>query len=139
VVHTHSRWATIFAQAGRGVRPYGTTHADYFLGEIPVTRGMTPAEVAGEYEKETGNVIVETFASISPAQIPAVLVRNRGPFAWGKDPHEAVHNAVVLEEIAMMALHTELLAPSGPDAPKYLMEKHFFRKHGPGAYYGQGK
>lgn len=137
VVHTHSRWATVFAQAGRGVRPYGTTHADYFLGEVPCTRSLKPEEINGEYEKETGNVIIETFMGASPQEIPSVLVRNHGPFSWGKTPLDAVHNAVVLEEVAMMALHTELLVPEVPAAPMVLVEKHFFRKHGPGAYYGQ--
>jgi len=137
VVHTHSRWATIFAQAGRGIKPYGTTHADYFLGEIPCTRDMTVEEIRGEYEKETGNVIVETFRQISPQDVPSVLVRNHGPFSWGRTAADALHNAVVLEEVAMMALHTELLAPGAPEAPAALREKHFFRKHGPGAYYGQ--
>lgn len=139
VVHTHSRWATVFAQAGRGVQPYGTTHADYFLGEIPCTRSLKPVEISGEYEKETGNVIIETFKGISPQDIPSVLVRNHGPFSWGKTPLDAVHNAVVLEEVAVMAMHTELLVPGIPPAPIVLVEKHFFRKHGPGAYYGQQK
>jgi L-ribulose-5-phosphate 4-epimerase len=137
VVHTHSRWATIFAQAGRGIRAYGTTHADYFLGEIPCTRSLKVEEVNDEYERETGNVIIETFNGISPQEIPSVLVRNHGPFSWGKNPLDAVHNAVVLEEVAMMALHTELLAPGVPSAPTELVKKHFFRKHGSGAYYGQ--
>jgi len=137
VVHTHSRWSTVFAQAGRGVCPYGTTHADYFLGEIPCTRNLKPAEINGEYEKETGNVIVETFTGISPQETPSVLVRNHGPFSWGKTPLDAIHIAVVLEEVAMMALHTELLVPGVLAAPIELVEKHFFRKHGPGAYYGQ--
>ena len=137
VVHTHSRWATVFAQAGRGVRPYGTTHADYFLGEIPCTRNLNSAEINGEYEKETGSVIVETFTGISPQETSSVLVRNHGPFSWGKTPLAAVHIAVVLEEVAMMALHTELLNPGVPAAPIELIQKHFFRKHGSGAYYGQ--
>ena len=139
IVHTHSRWATIFAQAGRSVPAYGTTHADYFLGEIPCTRSLTLEEINAEYEKETGNVIVETFQGISPQEMPSVLVRNHGPFCWAKTPLDAVHNAVVLEEVAMMALHTELLDPGVPAAPMGLVKKHFFRKHGPGAYYGQKK
>lgn len=141
VVHTHSRWATIWAQAGRGVPAYGTTHGDYFYGEIPCTRRMTPDEIHGEYELETGNVIVETFVSqgIDPAQVPAVLVMSHGPFTWGKDAADAVHNAVVLEELAMMAWHTEKIAGtvSGTPMQSELLDKHFLRKHGPGAYYGQ--
>ena len=141
VVHTHSRWATIWAQAGRGVPAYGTTHGDYFYGEIPCTRRMTPDEIHGEYELETGNVIIETFVSqgIDPAQVPAVLVMSHGPFTWGKDAADAVHNAVVLEELAMMAWHTENIAGTIPGTPMQseLLDKHFLRKHGPGAYYGQ--
>jgi len=139
IVHTHARWSTIFAQAGCGIKPYGTTHADYFMGEIPCTRSLTPEEIRGEYEKETGNVIVETFRAINPVDIPSVLVRNHGPFSWGQTAAEALHNAVVLEEIAMMAWHTEQLVPGAPTAPAVLLEKHFQRKHGPNAYYGQGK
>ena len=141
VVHTHSRWATIWAQAGRGIPAYGTTHGDYFYGEIPCTRRMTPDEIHGEYELETGNVIVETFVSqgIDPAQVPAVLVMSHGPFTWGKDAADAVHNAVVLEELAMMAWHTEKIAGTVPGTPMQseLLDKHFLRKHGAGAYYGQ--
>ena len=143
VVHTHSRWATIWAQAGRGIPAYGTTHGDYFYGEIPCTRRMTPDEIAGQYELETGNVIIETFAlrSIDPAQVPAVLVQSHGPFTWGKDAAEAVHNAVVLEELAMMAWHTEMIPTSAErdTMQNELLDKHFLRKHGPGAYYGQKK
>ena len=108
VVHTHSRWATIWAQAGRGIPAYGTTHGDYFYGEIPCTRRMTPEEIHGDYELETGNVIIETFVSqgMDPAFVPAVLVQSHGPFTWGKSAADAVHNAVVLEELAMMAWHT---------------------------------
>lgn len=138
VVHTHSRWATTFAQAGRSIRPYGTTHADYFYGEIPCTRYMTPEEIRGEYELETGKVILETFRDKSPDDIPAVLVRSHGPFVWGTDPHNAVHNAVVLEELAFMAFHTEAITPGiGPMQPE-LLDKHYLRKHGKNAYYGQG-
>ena len=137
VVHTHSRWATSWAQAGRGIPAYGTTHGDYFYGEIPCTRKMTPAEIAGRYELETGRVIVETFADRSPADIPAVLVHSHGPFVWGSDPGEAVHNAVVLEELAFMAFHTEALAPGKEAMQKELLDKHYLRKHGKNAYYGQ--
>lgn len=143
VVHTHSRWATIWAQAGRGVPAYGTTHGDYFYGEIPCTRPMTPAEIAGAYEKETGTVIVERFSAPGgpdPDQVPGVLVQSHGPFTWGASPEEAVHNAAVLEEVAMMAWHTENLA-GGRIVPmqRELLDKHFLRKHGPHAYYGQKK
>lgn len=138
VVHTHSRWATSFAQAGVGISPLGTTQGDYFYGEIPCTREMTPAEIAGEYERETGNVIVETFRDKDPAAIPAVLVHSHGPFAWGKNAFEAVHNAVVLEEVAFMDFHAMLLTPGLPAMQQALLDKHYLRKHGPGAYYGQG-
>ncbi|HEY9054801.1 MAG TPA: L-ribulose-5-phosphate 4-epimerase [Rectinemataceae bacterium] len=141
VVHTHSRWATIFAQARRSIPAFGTTHADYFHGEIPCTRAMTRAEVGGSYELETGKVIVERFeaAGIDPEAVPAVLVASHGPFAWGKDAEEAVHNAVVLEEVAMMAWNSLVLAASGGLAPMddFLLDKHYLRKHGKGAYYGQ--
>jgi len=141
VVHTHSRWATIWAQAGRGIPAYGTTHGDYFYGEIPCTRRMTPEEIHGDYELETGNVIIETFVSqgIDPAFVPAVLVQSHGPFTWGKNAADAVHNAVVLEELAMMAWHTEAIPETAPRVPMQgeLLDKHFLRKHGPGAYYGQ--
>ena len=138
IVHTHSRWATIFAQAGKCINSYGTTHADYFYNEIPCTRDMTSEEIKSNYEYNTGGVIVETFKHINPTQVPAVLVKNHGPFTWGKDAMEAVHNAVVLEEVAMMALNTELLTNHVTEAmPKELIEKHFMRKHGPNAYYGQ--
>ena len=137
VVHTHSRWATACAQAGRGIPAYGTTHGDYFYGEIPCTRKMTPEEIAGAYELETGHVIVETFAGKSPDDIPAVLVHSHGPFAWGTDPRNAVHNAVVLEELAFMAFHTEALAPGKEPMQQALLDKHYLRKHGKNAYYGQ--
>lgn len=137
VVHTHSRWATVFAQAGRGVSPLGTTHADYFYGEIPCTRKMTDAEINGEYEKETGTVIIETFSEKSAADIPAVLVHSHGPFAWGASPENAVHNAVVLEEICFMEWHDMLMNPEIPPMQKALMDKHYLRKHGQNAYYGQ--
>ncbi|MBR5485062.1 MAG: L-ribulose-5-phosphate 4-epimerase [Oscillospiraceae bacterium] len=138
VVHTHSRWATSWAQAGRGVPAYGTTHADYFYGEIPCTRKMTPEEIGGEYEKETGNVIIETFEGKCADDIPAVLVHSHGPFTWGKDPHNAVHNAVVLEELAFMAFHTEAIKPGKETMQQELLNKHYLRKHGKNAYYGQG-
>ena len=138
VVHTHSRWATSWAQAGRGIPAYGTTHGDYFYGEIPCTRKMTPAEIADAYEKNTGLVVVETFRDKDPAQIPAVLVHSHGPFTWGKDAHEAVHNAVVLEELAMMAFYTEQMGQTAP-MQQELLDKHFLRKHGANAYYGQKK
>ena len=137
VVHTHSRWATVWAQAGKGITAYGTTHADYFYGEVPCTRKMTPQEIGGEYELETGNVIIETFKEKSCLDIPAVLVNSHGPFAWGTDPDNAVHNAVVLEELAFMAYHTKTLNPSGQEMQQELLDKHFLRKHGKNAYYGQ--
>lgn len=137
IVHTHSRWATSFAQAGRGIMPLGTTHADYFYGEIPCTRKMTPAEIQGEYEKETGLVIAETFQGKDPDAIPAVLVYSHGPFAWGISPDDAVHNAVVLEEVAFMNFHTLQLTPEIPPMQQELLDKHYLRKHGANAYYGQ--
>lgn len=139
VVHTHSRWATIWAQAGRGIPAYGTTHGDYFYGEIPCTRNMTSDEIANDYELQTGKVIVERFKDINPDYIPAVLVNSHGPFTWGKDPFEAVHNSVVLEEVAMMAWHTEVLPKTlnMDEMAQKLLDKHFLRKHGPNAYYGQ--
>ncbi len=140
VVHTHSRWATIWAQSGRSIPAYGTTHGDYFYGAIPCTRAMTPEEIGGEYEKETGKVIVETFAGKNPDDIPAVLVKSHGPFTWGKDCFEAVHNSVVLEELAMMAWHTEnTCGVQMQPMQQELLDKHFLRKHGANAYYGQKK
>ena len=137
IVHTHSRWATSFAQAGCGVMPLGTTQADYFYGEIPCTRAMTPEEIAGEYEKETGTVIIEAFKGIDPMTIPAVLVKSHGPFTWGKNAAEAVHNAVVLEEAAFMNFHSIMLNPGIKLMQQELMDKHYLRKHGANAYYGQ--
>ena len=130
VVHTHSRWATIYSQAGRGIPALGTTHADYFYGEIPCTRRMTPEEIAGAYEAETGNVIVETFSGKQPDDIPAVLVNSHGPFTWGTDPANAVHNAVVLEELAFMAWHNQMVNPNIKPMQQELMDKHYLRKHG---------
>lgn len=139
IVHTHSRWATTFAQAGRGVIALGTTHGDYFFGEIPCTRKMTKAEIEGDYEKETGLVIKETFEGKDPDAIPAVLVHSHGPFTWGRDPMDAVHNAVVLEEVAFMNFHTLMLEPAMPTMQQDLLDKHYLRKHGANAYYGQTK
>ena len=139
IVHTHSRWATTFAQAGRGIMALGTTHGDYFYGEIPCTRKMTKAEIEGEYEKETGSVIKETFKGKDPDAIPAVLVYSHGPFAWGTDAHDAVHNAASLEYVARMATHTFAVNPEARPLPRELHDRHFFRKHGAGAYYGQPK
>lgn len=140
VVHTHSRWATIFAQAGKGIPALGTTHADDFYGEIPCTRAMTPEEIRGQYEKETGRVIVETFRNIPYRDVPAVLVRSHGPFAWGSTPGDAVHHAAVLEEVAMMAWHALALGGGRlAPIPQALLDRHYLRKHGAGAYYGQSK
>lgn len=137
IVHTHSRWATTFAQAGRGIMALGTTHGDYFHGEVPCTRRMTKEEIQGEYEKETGLVIRETFQGKDPDAIPAVLVHSHGPFAWGTDPMDAVHNAVVLEEVAFMNFHTMMLDPGILPMQQELLDKHYLRKHGKNAYYGQ--
>ena len=139
IVHTHSRWATTFAQAGQGIEALGTTHGDYFYGEIPCTRKMTPEEIGGKYELETGNVIVETFRDKSANDIPTVLVHSHGPFCWGTSPKNAVHNAVVLEELAFMAWHAKMLNPALPPMQQELLNKHYLRKHGANAYYGQGK
>ena len=139
IVHTHSRWATSFAQAGRGIAALGTTHADYFYGEIPCTRKMTKAEIEGEYEKETGSVIIETFKDKDPDAIPAVLVHSHGPFTWGEDAMDAVHNAVVLDEVAFMNFHTLMLEPNNQSMQQELLDKHYLRKHGANAYYGQTK
>lgn len=139
IVHTHSRWATSFAQAGVPVPAMGTTQGDYFYGDIPCTRPMTPAEIGGDYERETGNVIIETFREkgIDPAQVPAVLVYSHGPFAWGTDAMDAVHNAVVLEEMAFMDYHAMGLNPNAGRMQQELLDKHYLRKHGKNAYYGQ--
>ncbi len=139
VVHTHSAWATSFAQAGLGVKAYGTTHGDYFYGEVPCTRKMVNDEVVQDYEANTGKVIVETFKDIDPNQIPAVLVNEHGPFTWGKSADEAVYHAVVLEEVAKMAYRTQMLRFTGSAEPMQdlLLDKHYLRKHGKNAYYGQ--
>ena len=137
IVHTHSRWATSFAQAGMSIPAMGTTHADYFYGDIPCTRPMTPAEIADKYEKNTGVVIVETFKDLSPEDIPGVVVYSHGPFAWGTDPFNAVHNAVVMEEVAFMDYHALMLNPEHRDIQSELMDRHYLRKHGANAYYGQ--
>lgn len=148
VVHTHSRWATIFAQSGLGIKPLGTTHADYFYGEIPCTRRMTFEEIHGNesmdsdqlkthYEKETGKVIAERFRRIDYNHVSGVLVNSHGPFTWGTSPEDAVHNAVVAEECAMMAWHTMMLTPQALAMQQELLDKHYLRKHGDNAYYGQ--
>nr|WP_281355217.1 L-ribulose-5-phosphate 4-epimerase [Anaerotalea alkaliphila] len=137
IVHTHSPWATSWAQACRGIPCYGTTHADYYYGEIPCARSLTAEEIQEGYEKNTGLVILETFANRLPGHVPGVLCSNHGPFTWGKDAGEAVHNAVVLEEVAKMAYQTEQLKPGLQQAPQALQDKHFERKHGANAYYGQ--
>ena len=136
VVHTHSEWATSWAQAGKGIPAIGTTHADYFYGEIPCTRKMTKAEIEGEYEKETGTVIVERFKNLNPDMIPGVLVNNHGPFSWGKNADDAVHNAVVMEEVAKMTFRSMTLNPS-VTMDQVLLDRHYLRKHGKNAYYGQ--
>lgn len=139
VVHTHSRSAVAFAQAGLELPCLGTTHCDYFYGPVPVTRPMTPDEVNGEYEWETGKVIIERFSDLNPSDMPAVLVRNHGPFAWGPSAAKAVETAIALEIIANMALRTLSLNPLAASAPAHLLDKHFLRKHGPNAYYGQSE
>ncbi len=137
IVHTHSPWATIWAQAGRSIPALGTTHADYFYGEVPCTRAMTPQEIRGAYELETGHVIVETFKGKDPLHTPGVLVNAHAPFSWGTDAFDAVHHAVVLEEVSKMAYHSLLLNPSLLSMDQALLDRHFLRKHGIDAYYGQ--
>ncbi|HEX7057114.1 MAG TPA: L-ribulose-5-phosphate 4-epimerase [Bacilli bacterium] len=137
VVHTHSPWATSWSQAGMGIPALGTTHADYFYGEIPCTRKMTEAEITGAYERETGNVIVETLNGLDPLQMPGVLVHSHAPFVWGKDPADAVHHAVVLEEVAKIAARACALNPRVQPMDQTLLDRHFLRKHGANAYYGQ--
>ena len=139
VVHTHSKWATVFAQAGAGIPVFGTTHADYFYGEVPCTRDMTPDEIKRNYEEETGRVIAEMFENIDPMSIPAALVKGHGPFCWGRDARHAVEIAVVLEEIAMMACYSKALNQSLGPIQQELLDKHYLRKHGASAYYGQIK
>lgn len=141
IVHTHSRHATIWSQAGLDLPAWGTTHADYFYGTIPCTRLMNKDEIEGDYEHETGEVIVETFTQrdIDPMQVPAVLVHSHGPFAWGCDAADAVHNAVVLEECAYMGIFSRQLMPEIDSMQRALLDKHYLRKHGATAYYGQGK
>lgn len=139
IVHTHSPWATSWAQAGRGIPCYGTTHADYMYGEIPCVRNLTKEEIDEAYEKNTGVLIVDYFKDKDYEAMPAVLCKNHGPFTWGKNGMDAVHNAVVLEEVAKMAVHTEAINPNVAEAPQELKDKHYYRKHGANAYYGQGK
>ena len=136
VTHTHSRWATIFAQMGCEIPALGTTHADTFYGSVPCTRKLSAEEIDSAYEKETGTVIIEAFQNRKPMDIPAVLVNSHGPFTWGKDAKKSVENAIVLEEVAMMAWHTMRMNP-GVTFQQELLDKHYFRKHGPNAYYGQ--
>ncbi len=139
IVHTHSTWATSWAQAGRGIPCYGTTHADYIYGEVPCVRNLTKEEIQDAYEKNTGILIADEFAAqgLDYEAVPAVLCKNHGPFTWGKDAAEAVHNAVVLEEVARMAALSEWLHPGNNPAPQDLQDKHYYRKHGANAYYGQ--
>ena len=141
IVHTHSTYAVAWAQAGEDIPCYGTTHADYFYGPIPCTRSLSPEEIERDYETETGNVIIETFRGrgIDPSYVPAVICQNHGPFTWGKDAAQAVYHAVVLEEVAKMAVLTRQVKADAPPAPQHIQDKHFMRKHGPNAYYGQKK
>lgn len=137
IVHTHSTWGTSWAQAGRGIPCYGTTHADYMYGEIPCVRNLTRAEIKEAYEKNTGTLIVDFFKNKNYMAVPAVLCKNHGVFTWGKDAHDAVYNAVVLEEVAKMAAYTEMINKTVEPAPQELQDKHYYRKHGDKAYYGQ--
>lgn len=137
VVHTHSTWAVTFAQAGIPIPAYGTTHADYFYGEIPCTRDLTAAEINEAYEKNTGLVIIEMIGEKDPMEVPGIVVKNHGPFTWGNSPANAVYNAVVLDKVAEMAYKTITLNKNAKPAPQYLLDKHYFRKHGENAYYGQ--
>lgn len=138
VVHTHSSYATSWAQAGRAIPPFGTTHADHFYGEVPCTRVLTQMETEGDYEINTGKIILEKLGTIDPLNVPSILVNGHGPFCWGRDAEEAVYNAIALEEIAKMAFYTDLLGKKEPIS-KFLLDKHFKRKHGKDAYYGQGE
>lgn len=137
VVHTHSRWATSFAEAGMGIKAMGTTHADYFYGDILCTRALTKEEIESDYELNTGKVIAEAYEGMDPLSLPGVLVKNHGPFSWGTSSFNAVHNSVVMEEVAFMAWHAMVLNPEAKEVPSYLLDKHYFRKHGANAYYGQ--
>lgn len=137
IVHTHSRWATSFAQAGRSIAAMGTTQADYFYGAIPCTRSLEEHETKTAYEKNTGEAIVETFKNIDPNAVPGVLVKNHGPFVWGTSPENAVHNAAVMEECAFMNFHALMLEPNAECVPQHVLDKHYYRKHGESAYYGQ--
>ena len=141
IVHTHSPYAVGWAQAGRDIPAYGTTHADYFYGPVPCCRSLTEQEVEEDYERNTGLVIVETFRQreLDPVHVPGAICRNHGPFTWGKDAAQAVYHAVVLEEVAKMAVYTTQIAPDAQPAPQNVLDKHFLRKHGPNAYYGQKK
>lgn len=139
VVHTHSTWAVSFAQAGMPIPAFGTTHADYFYGEIPCTRDLTAQEISDAYERNTGKVIIETIGDKDPMEVPGIVVKNHGPFAWGTDAANSVYNAVVLDKVAEMAYHTMQLNQNVKPAPQYLLDKHYFRKHGANAYYGQDK
>lgn len=141
IVHTHSTCATAWAQAGRDITAYGTTHADYFYGPIPCVRHLTPDELEEDYERNTGKAIVETFQQreMDPEHMPGAICYSHGPFVWGKDPAQAVYHAVVLEEVAKMALLTRMINPDAAPAPQHVLDKHFMRKHGPSAYYGQEK
>lgn len=141
IVHTHSPYAVGWAQAGRDIPAYGTTHADYFYGPVPCCRSLTEQEVEEDYERNTGLVIVETSRQreLDPVHVPGAICRNHGPFTWGKDAAQAVYHAVVLEEVAKMAVYTTQIAPDAQPAPQYVLDKHFLRKHGPNAYYGQKK
>lgn len=137
VVHTHSTWAVTFAQAGLSIPAFGTTHADYFYGDIPCTRELGKEEIDDNYELNTGRVIIETIADKDPMEVPAIVVKNHGPFAWGKTPADSVYNAVVLEKVSEMAYKTMTLNPKAPKVSQYLLDKHYHRKHGSNAYYGQ--